>query len=50
MLRLRMEPAPLFFAAALIAMTTTLEADTEEPPRLIRADPRDRIPASTSSC
>lgn len=44
MLRLRTNPAPLFLAAALIAMTRILEADTDEPPRLVRADPRDRIP------
>lgn len=44
MLRLRTDPAPLLLAFAMIAMTRILEADTDEPPRLVRADPRDRIP------
>ena len=44
MLRLRLVTAPLLLAAARIAFTTTLEVSTDEPPRLIRADRRDRIP------
>ncbi len=44
MLRLRKDTTRLLLAAAMIAMTRAFEAAADEPPRLVRADPRDRIP------
>jgi large repetitive protein len=44
MLRLRKDPTRLLLAATMIAFATALEAADPHRPRLVRADPRDRIP------
>lgn len=44
MLRLRKDPVRRLLVAAMISLVTALEAAAEDAPRLLRADPADRIP------